>query len=93
MGVPGGIERGEMGPDDPDSWDYLTNIMAPETLTPGKLEKLSEGDHYGSVVVRMVVPDGEELTQADVLATDQAIAILENRAGREASQCDKSHQV
>ena len=38
MGVPGGIERGEVGSDEPDSWDFAANIMAPETLTPGKLE-------------------------------------------------------
>ncbi len=81
MGVPGGIERGESGSDDPDSWDFAANIMAPETLTPGYLEKLSTGDHYGSVFARMILPDGSALSQADVLATDQAIAILENRAG------------
>ena len=81
MGVPGGIERGETGSDDPDSWDYAINLMAPETLTPGTLEKLSRSDHYGSNFSRMVLPDGQELSQADVLATDQAIAILENRAG------------
>ena len=28
MGVPGGIERGEAGGDDPDSWDYSYNVMA-----------------------------------------------------------------
>jgi arylsulfatase A-like enzyme len=81
MGVPGGIERGEAGSDDPDSWDYAVNLMAPETLTPGTLETLSRGDHYGSNFSRMILPDGAELSQADVLATDQAIAILENRAG------------
>lgn len=81
VGVPGGIERGEVGSDDPDSWDFAVDIMAPETLTPGVLEKLSRGDHYGSNFSRMILPDGEELTQADVLAADQAIAILENRAG------------
>jgi len=80
MGVPGGIERGEVGSDDPDSWDYAINLMAPETLTPGVLEKLSRGDHYGSNFSRMILPDGDELTQADVLAADHAIAILENRA-------------
>lgn len=85
VGVPGGIERGESGSDDPDSWDYAINIMAPETLTPGNLEKLSRGDHYGSNFSRMILPDGEELSQADVLATDQAIAILENRAGAKPS--------
>jgi arylsulfatase A-like enzyme len=55
--------------------------MAPETLTPGHLEKLSNGDHYGSNFSRMILPDGQELTQADVVAVDQAIAILETRAG------------
>jgi iduronate 2-sulfatase len=81
MGVPGGIERGEVGSDDPDSWDYAVNLMAPETLTPGRLERLSPGTHYGSNFSRMIVPDGEELTQADVLAANHAIAILETRAG------------
>ena len=81
VGVPGGIERGETGSDDPDSWDFAVNIMAPETLTPGHLEKLSKGDHYGSAFARMILPDGNGLSQADVLAADQAIAILENRAG------------
>lgn len=81
MGVPGGIERGEAGSDDPDSWDYAVNLMAPETLTPGHLEKLSNGNHYGSNFARMILPDGQELTQPDVLAADQAIAILETRAG------------
>ena len=80
MGVPGGIERGEVGSDVPESWDYAVNIMAPETLTPGNLERLSRGTHFGGVVARMIVPDGDEYTQADVLATSQAIAILENRA-------------
>ena len=80
MGVPGGIERGEVGSDDPDSWDYALNVMAPETLSPGFLEKLSVGDHYGSNFSRMILADGAEVSQADVLATDQAIAILANRA-------------
>lgn len=81
VGVPGGIERGESGSDDPDSWDFAVNIMAPETLTPGHLETLSRGMHYGSTFARMIVPDGQEGTQADVLAADQAIAILETRSG------------
>ena len=72
MGVPGGIERGEMGSDDPDSWDHAVNLMAPETLSPGHLETLSRGAHYGSNFARMILPDGAEATQADVLAADQA---------------------
>ena len=82
MGVPGGIERGEPGGDDPDSWDYAYNVQGPETLSPGKLELLSPGNpHYGSNFARMILKDGTEETQADYLAVSQAIAILESRAG------------
>src|SRR6056297_3356277 len=82
MGVPGGIERGEPGGDDPTSWDYAYNVMAPETLSPGKLELLSPKNlHYGSNFARMVLEDGTEIGQADYMATNQAIAILENRLG------------
>lgn len=81
MGVPGGIEAGSSGGDDPDSWDQAFNIMAPETASPGKLELLTpKRTHYGSNFARIQVPDGMEQTQADYLAASQAIAILENRA-------------
>lgn len=82
MGVPGGIERGDPGGDDPDSWDYAYNVMGPETLSPGKLELLSPKNlHYGSNFARMILSDELEYTQTDYLAASQAIAILENRAG------------
>jgi len=82
MGVPGGIERGDPGGDDPDSWDYSYNVMGPETHSPGTLELLSPGNlHYGSNFAQMIIADGSEVTQTDYLATSQAIAILENRAG------------
>lgn len=82
MGVPGGIEAGERGGDEPDSWDRAFDIMAPETASPGKLELLSpKRKHYGSNFARIIVPDDQIATQADVLATDHAIAILETRAG------------
>jgi arylsulfatase A-like enzyme len=83
MGVPGGIERGEPGGDDPDSWDYAYNVMGPETLSHGTLELLSPGNlHYGSNFARMILEDKYAETQADYLAASQAIAILENRAGK-----------
>ncbi len=83
MGIPGGIERGEPGGDEPDSWDYAYNLIAPETLSPGKLELLSpQNKHYGSNFARIIVPDGLEGTQADYMAASQAIAILENRSGK-----------
>ena len=81
MGVPGGIERGEPGGDDPDSWDFSYNIMAPETTSDGILERLSpKNSHYGSNFSRMIISDELQETQADYLTTSQAIAILENRS-------------
>jgi arylsulfatase A-like enzyme len=80
MGVPGGIERGESGPDEPDSWDYVYNVMGPETMSSGKMELLSPKNlHYGSNFSRMILPDHLDYTQTDYLAASQAIAILENR--------------
>jgi iduronate 2-sulfatase len=83
MGVPGGIERGEPGGDEPDSWDYAYNVIAPETTSPGVLELLSpKNHHYGSNFARMIISNELEETQTDYLAASQAIAILENRAGK-----------
>jgi arylsulfatase A-like enzyme len=83
MGVPGGIERGEAGDDDPDSWDYKYNVLGPETLSKGDLELLSPSNlHYGSNFSRMILKDGTEHTQTDYIATSQAIAILESRAAK-----------
>ncbi|MDN3690504.1 sulfatase [Cyclobacterium jeungdonense] len=83
MGVPGGIERGEPGGDEPDSWDYAYNVLGPETLSQGNLELLSpKNHHYGSNFAQMVIADSLERTQTDYLAASQAIAILENRAGK-----------
>ena len=81
MGVPGGIEAGEPGGDDPDSWDRAIDVMAPETTSPGVLELLSpKRTHYGSNFARIIVPDDKIETQADALTATQAIAILDSRA-------------
>lgn len=94
MGVPGGIERGDPGGDDPDSWDYAYNVQGPETLGPGKLELLSPGNkHYGSNFARMILKDGTEGTQTDYLATSQAIAILESRAGTQSPQGTNKQKI
>ncbi|MEM0970254.1 MAG: sulfatase [Verrucomicrobiota bacterium] len=80
MGVPGGIEAGEPGGDDPDSWDRAYDVMAPETSSWGDLVRLSpKREHFGSNFAKIVVPNDREQTQADVLTARQAIAILENR--------------
>ena len=81
MGVPGGIEAGDPGGDDPDSWDRAFNVLAPETASPGTLELLSPSrTHYGSNFARIIVPDDQAETQADVLTASQAIAIMDSRA-------------
>lgn len=81
MGVPGGIENGDPGGDDPDSWDYAYNVLGPETLSQGDLELLSpKNPHYGGNFSKMIIPDELKYTQTDYLAASQAIAILENRA-------------
>lgn len=83
MGVPGGIESGSPDGDEPDSWDWTYNVLAPETFSPGKLELLSpKRVHYGSNFARLIVPDEHSATQADAMAATQAIAFLENRAGQ-----------
>jgi len=94
MGIPGGIERGEPGGDEPDSWDYAYNVMGPETLSPGKLKLLSPGNiHYGSNFSSMIIPNDLEYTQTDYLATNQAIAILENRVSKPAENARNEQKI
>ena len=80
MGVPGGIEAGEPGGDDPDSWDLAFDVLAPETGSVGKFRNLSPArPHWGSAFVKITVPDGQSATQADEMTVTQAISILETR--------------
>ncbi len=80
MGVPGGIEAGEPGGDDPDTWDVAFNVLAPETYSQGLFELLTPNRlHYGSNFASVIVPNELDATQADSMAATQAIAILENR--------------
>ncbi|MEN8229916.1 MAG: sulfatase [Bacteroidota bacterium] len=94
MGVPGGIEQGAAGGDDPDSWDYAYNVLGPETQSQGNLELLSPGNlHYGSNFARMILENGLEQTQTDYMATSQAIAILESRAGKLAENATNKQKL
>jgi len=80
MGVPFSVESGDPAGDDPDSWDRTFNIAAPESASAGELTLLSpKRPEFGTSFTRIIVPDGEEGTQADVLATNQAIALLQSR--------------
>ena len=81
MGVPGGIEAGEPGGDEPDSWDRAYDVWSPETSSPGAFSDLSPKlAHWGSGFVKISVPDELASTQADEVTATQVIGILENRA-------------
>ncbi|MBT5169646.1 MAG: sulfatase [Opitutales bacterium] len=81
MGVPGGIEAGEPGGDEPDSWDRAYDVWSPETSSPGVFSNLSPKlSHWGSGFVKIAVPDELASTQADEVTATQVIGILENRA-------------
>ena len=94
MGVPGGIERGDPGGDEPESWDYAYNVMGPETLSPGNLELLSPKNlHYGSNFARLKLADSLKYYQTDYLAASQAIAILESRAKKPAEGATNKKKI
>jgi arylsulfatase A-like enzyme len=84
MGIPGGIEQAHPGDDDPDSWDFVYNVQGPERQSHGIIDffapKVTKHDSYGAVS-NIAVRDEDQFTQTDFLATSQAIAILESRAG------------
>ncbi|MCB1228539.1 MAG: sulfatase-like hydrolase/transferase, partial [Verrucomicrobiales bacterium] len=91
MGVPGGIEAGEPGGDDPDCWDWTWNVIGPELYSPGTLELYTPNRaHFGSNFAAMRIPEDRVSTQTDVMATTQAIAILENRAGTPPEQSNRT---
>lgn len=92
MGIPRTIESGDSGGDDPDSWDRAFNTMAPEIGSIGQLTLLSpKRTESGTSFTRVVVPDGEEHTQADVLTASQAVAILQARS--RGSRTHERHQL
>ncbi|VTU02502.1 iduronate-2-sulfatase : Iduronate-2-sulfatase OS=Planctomyces brasiliensis (strain ATCC 49424 / DSM 5305 / JCM 21570 / NBRC 103401 / IFAM 1448) GN=Plabr_3210 PE=4 SV=1: Sulfatase [Gemmataceae bacterium] len=88
MSVPGGIEAGTAGGDEPDSWDWTYNVCAPESRTPGKLRDLTPDRDWGTKFATLEVDDAAA-TQADVLSAQQAVAILESRSSRTTSPGDK----
>ncbi len=80
MGVPFSIESGDPAGDDTDSWDRTYNVFAPESASAGEFTLLSpKRSDFGTSFSRIVVPDGEEGTQADVMSATQAIAIMQSR--------------
>lgn len=81
MGVPGGIERGDDGADDPDSWSERFNSPGPEWKAPGDGETL-EGNPDGTKPVMggntfvVVEADGDDLVHSDGKTAAKACELI-----------------
>jgi len=82
MGVPGGIEKGTDGADDPASWTEKFNSRGPEWKAPGKGETL-EGNPDGKKPVVggntfvVVEADGDDLVHSDGRTAAKAVELIE----------------
>jgi iduronate 2-sulfatase len=89
MGVPGEIEAGVDGADDPRSWSERHNCQGPEWQAPGDGETL-EGNPDGEKPVSggntfvVVEANGDDLVHADGKAAAKAVELLGAFASREA---------
>jgi iduronate 2-sulfatase len=87
MGVPGGIEEGSDGADDPASWTERFNSPGPEWKAPGVGETL-EGNPDGNKPVVggntfvVVEADGDDLTHSDGKTAAKAVELIEKHAGQ-----------
>lgn len=81
MGVPGGIEDGSDGSDDPASWTERFNSPGPEWQSPGVGETL-EGNPDGSKPVVggntfvVVAADGDDMVQSDGKTAAKACELI-----------------
>lgn len=81
MGVPGGIEKGDDGADDPISWTERFNSKGPEWKAPGDGETL-EGNPDGKKPVVggntfvVVEADGNDLVHSDGKTADKACELI-----------------
>jgi iduronate 2-sulfatase len=82
MGVPGGIEKGDDGADDPISWTERFNSQGPEWKAPGVGETL-EGNPDGKKPVRggntfvVVEADGGDLVHSDGKTAAKACELID----------------
>lgn len=87
MGVPGGIEEGGDGADDPASWTERFNCPGPEWKAPGVGETL-EGNPDGKKPVVggntfvVVEAEGDDLVHADGRVAEKAVELLAQHADR-----------
>jgi len=86
MGVPGGIEDGSDGADDPASWTERFNSQGPEWKSPGIGETL-EGNPDGKKPVVggntfvVVAADGDDMVQSDGKTAAKACELIAQHKG------------
>ena len=81
MGVPGGIEKGTDGADDPLSWTEKYNCKGPEWRAPGDGETLENNPDgkkpaVGGNTFVVVEADGDDLVHSDGMAAAKASELL-----------------
>ena len=81
MGVPGGIESGGDGADDPLSWDEKYNSKGPEWRAPGDgetLQKNPDGQRpvVGGNTFVVVEADGDDLVHSDGKTAAKAVELI-----------------
>ena len=82
MGVPGGIERGDDGADDPSSWTERFNSQGPEWKAPGDGETLENNPDgkkpaVGGNTFVVVEADGDDLVHSDGKTAAKACELIE----------------
>lgn len=82
MGVPGGIEKGTDGADDPASWTERFNSPGPEWKAPGDGETLENNPDGKKPVVGgntfvVVAADGDDLVHSDGKTAAKAVELIE----------------
>ncbi|MFI4860048.1 MAG: sulfatase [Phycisphaerales bacterium JB063] len=85
MGVPGGIEQGGDGADDPRSWTQRFNSQGPEWRAPGEGELLENNPNrdrpqQGGNNFAYVIADGDDLVHSDGRTAHKACELIEQRA-------------
>jgi iduronate 2-sulfatase len=81
MGVPGGIEKGTDGSDDPASWNERYNSKGPEWRAPGDGETLENNPDgkkpaVGGNTFVVVEADGDDMVHSDGKTAAKAIELL-----------------
>ena len=82
MGVPGGIEKGDDGADDPISWTERFNSQGPEWKAPGDGETLERNPDGKKPVVGgntfvVVQADGDDMVHSDGKTAAKAVELIE----------------